>query len=195
MSPLQLLLLTLLTPLALSIKFTNSDYGAITAGETFDITWDGGDGSDITLALLTGDPSDLQPVMEIASASTTSPFTWLVPTDLDPETRYVLSIEQAGKTNYSPGFEISGSAPTTDSPTNATSEEARLSAPTPTYIVHGLLGGTNSSEADRNGTVALPTESSRVGQYAVFEGGVGRVRDGMWLVVVEIMAFGVVLMA
>ncbi|CAF9938697.1 MAG: hypothetical protein HETSPECPRED_001168 [Heterodermia speciosa] len=183
-----------LTPvLSAGVKFTNSDYSAITAGQTFEITW-AGDGSEATLALLTGDPSDLKPVITIGS-SPSSPFPWLVPTDLTPASSYVLSIAQSGVTNYSPGFAIGGtSSPTSTAPTDtdSTATDEATTTPAPLYLAHGLLGGTNTSNPSPDssgiGAVVLPTGESKVGQYAAFDGGVARAR-------VELGVWGVGLMA
>ncbi|KAG6993894.1 HD domain-containing protein [Physcia stellaris] len=155
--------LSILTPV-LCVQFTNPDYSGIKAGENFEITWTG-DGSVVLLALVTGESNNLQPVMTIGSTAT-SPYTWTVPSTLVVAT-YAFSISQSGLTNYSPKFEITGGTPTS---------AATSASPTPLYVAHGLLGGTNGSLAEASGTgdgVALPTGSSRVGQYDAFEGAAG----------------------
>ncbi|KAL8686721.1 MAG: hypothetical protein Q9218_006915 [Villophora microphyllina] len=93
-----------------AIAFGNPAFAGITFGSPFVIDLFGGDGTAVTIRLLTGNPAALTEVATLAAgAPADQVFTWTpAATDsIRPGQLYSLSVEQSGLTNYSPMFGIS----------------------------------------------------------------------------------------
>ena len=116
-------------------------------------------------------------LLTVMLATSTSPYSWTPSTSLAQDA-YALSITQSGHTNYSPQFTIKGVTPgvivvTATAPRSAPSIQQAQLAPTPAYVANGGLSGNGTYPyyATVSGTgIALPTGTSALGQYAVFEG-------------------------
>ena len=54
-------------------------------GETYNITWGGGDGSAVTITLRKGDPNDLSTIGILAEGISAYFFAWEVSTSVEPD--------------------------------------------------------------------------------------------------------------
>ena len=84
-----------------AVTFTNSEYYTH-EGVPFTITWTGNRGP-VTVTLMNGLDADLQPVLVIVSDYNAQEYTWTPPPTL-PADSYLLRLEDAGSTDYSPRF-------------------------------------------------------------------------------------------
>ncbi|KAL8710790.1 MAG: hypothetical protein Q9225_007222 [Loekoesia sp. 1 TL-2023] len=102
----------LFTPtLAEPIAFGNPAFAGITFGHPFTVSWFGGDGTPVSIDLLTGNAPNLQPVTTLTSNFSGSAISWTPIASQSVRTGqlYALSITQSGFTNYSPTFGIGAS--------------------------------------------------------------------------------------
>lgn len=74
------------------IAFQSVPAVAVT-GETYNVTWGGGDGSAVTITLRKGNPNDLTTVGILGEGITKDFFPWAVSDDLKPD-EYVFPGEQ-----------------------------------------------------------------------------------------------------
>lgn len=74
------------------IAFQSVPAVAVT-GETYNVTWGGGDGSAVTISLRKGNPNDLKTVGILGEGITKDFFPWAVSDDLTPD-EYVFPGEQ-----------------------------------------------------------------------------------------------------
>lgn len=104
--------------LAEPIAFGNAAFAGITFGRPFTISWYGGDGTPVSIDLLSGNPASLQPVTTLTTSANYSGYavSWTpVPSQsIQPGQLYALSIVQSGLTNYSPMFGISAATGVSD---------------------------------------------------------------------------------
>ncbi|KAL8870008.1 MAG: hypothetical protein Q9174_003843 [Haloplaca sp. 1 TL-2023] len=94
--------------LAQKIAFGNPAFAGITFGQPFSVQWFGGNGSPVSIDLLTGNPASPQTVGTLATGLTASPFVWtpVASSTVRSGQLYYLSIHQGSDTNYSPMFGI-----------------------------------------------------------------------------------------
>jgi hypothetical protein len=84
-----------------AVTFANNEY-YIHEGLPFTITWTGNRGP-VTVTLMNGLDADLQPVLVIVSDYIAQEYTW-TPAPTLPADSYLLRVEDAGSTDYSPRF-------------------------------------------------------------------------------------------
>jgi hypothetical protein len=98
-----------------AVKFTNDEY-YINKGIQFTITWTGNRGP-VAVTLMKGLDADLQEVLVIVSDYNAQEYTWTPPPTL-PADSYLLRVEDAGSTDYSPRFRYPAPPPisTTSTP-------------------------------------------------------------------------------
>lgn len=70
--------------LAQKIAFQSTPAVAV-QGETYNVTWGGGDGTAVTITLRKGSPTDLDTIGILAEGITTDSFAWEVATSLEPD--------------------------------------------------------------------------------------------------------------
>jgi hypothetical protein len=96
-----LALLFMPTGILAAVFFTNKEYYTH-EGIPFTITWTGNRGP-VTVTLMNGLDADLQEVLVIVSDYNAQEYTWTPPPTL-PDGSYLLRVEDAGSTDYSPRF-------------------------------------------------------------------------------------------
>lgn len=84
-----------------AVTFTNSEYYTH-EGVPFTITWTGNRGP-VTVTLMNGPDANLVSVLVIISDYNAQEYTWTPPPTL-PADSYLLRVEDAGSTDYSPRF-------------------------------------------------------------------------------------------
>jgi len=134
------------------IAFTSVPAVAV-AGDSYNITWGGGDGSAVTITLRQGDPNDLNTIATLADGVTENFFLWKVSESLDPASDYALQITQGQDgINYSGLFSIAGgSGSSTISFTGTTTATASSNA------TARLTSTTDRTALPRNTTISSPT--------------------------------------
>ncbi|OAP63560.1 hypothetical protein AYL99_02787 [Fonsecaea erecta] len=79
----------------------------VVAGQSYNISWAGGDGSPVTITLREGDPNDLKTIATLADGVTEDFFVWDVSKSLATASDYALQITQGQDSiNYSGLFSI-----------------------------------------------------------------------------------------
>ncbi|ETI25885.1 hypothetical protein G647_02662 [Cladophialophora carrionii CBS 160.54] len=133
------------------------------AGESYNITWGGGDGSPVTITLREGNSNDLKTVATLADGVDEDFFVWDVSKSLPTASDYALQITQGqGSINYSGQFSIVGGSGTstisaTDTSTTATAANATAPLTTPATIVSS---GTSTLIASNVTFRQVPPQSS-----------------------------------
>lgn len=84
-----------------AVTFANSEY-YVHEGLPFTITWTDNRGV-VTVTLMNGPDANLLPVLVIVSDYNAQEYTWTPPPTL-PADSYLLRVEDAGSTDYSPRF-------------------------------------------------------------------------------------------
>ncbi|KAK4041529.1 hypothetical protein C8A01DRAFT_34482 [Parachaetomium inaequale] len=121
------LALSLSGPVLAAVSFTNSEY-YIHEGAPFTITWTGNQGP-VGVNLMKGPDENLELVFVIVSASEAQEYTWTPPPTL-PADSYILQLEDAGSTDYSPRFRYPVPLPSTTSTTGNSGPTPTPSTPT-----------------------------------------------------------------
>ncbi|EXJ88380.1 hypothetical protein A1O1_05310 [Capronia coronata CBS 617.96] len=125
------------------IAFTSVPAIAV-AGESYNITWGGGDGSPVTVTLREGDPDDLKTVTTLADGVTDEFFLWDVSESLAAASDYALQITQGqDDINYSGLFSSTGGSST-----------PRNSSTSATTTTAAVVAGNSTSSATDVGTYA-----------------------------------------
>ncbi|KAK5056144.1 hypothetical protein LTR84_012697 [Exophiala bonariae] len=125
-------------------------------GETYNITWGGGDGSAVTITLRKGDPNDLTTVGILGEGISRDFFEWEVSDSLKPDDDYALQITQGQDAiNYSGLFTINAGNGTTS---NSTTTAAGNS--TASITSTGTLSAGTGTALPRNTTFISPTISA-----------------------------------
>ncbi|MCJ1482862.1 hypothetical protein MMC06_003028, partial [Schaereria dolodes] len=148
------------------IQFTNTPT-SVTAGVPIPITWTGGDGtSTITILLKKGDPSNLSTVSTIVQRNAQgNSFTWTPSSTITDADDYAFEIDQAGVSNYSPEFSVTGGV-TSSLPVPSTTYFSALSSSTtlaPSASVSSVsavlstLAGALSSVAPNSTVISVTT--------------------------------------
>ncbi|KIW23192.1 uncharacterized protein PV07_11412 [Cladophialophora immunda] len=110
----------------------------VVAGQSYNISWAGGDGSPVTITLREGDPNDLKTIATLADGVTEDFFVWNVSQSLATASDYALQITQGQDSiNYSGLFSIAGGSGTSTisyTTTTATNATASLISTTSTAI-------------------------------------------------------------
>ncbi|KAL8727179.1 MAG: hypothetical protein Q9166_006216 [cf. Caloplaca sp. 2 TL-2023] len=126
--------------------------------------------------LNSGHPSKLQLIGSVATGLTASPYTWtpFASQLVQPNVSYVLSIEQSGRTNYSPCFTIRTSAAQSGLSQAARSYGAPLPVGSTRYYptqkpwvqqdgeIHGFDLESIFSPNDATGVIAAPHDATRI---------------------------------
>lgn len=95
------------------IAFTHVP-AVVVAGESYNITWGGGDDTPVTITLREGDPDDLKTVQTLADGISEDFFVWTVQKDLKTANDYALQITQGqNDINYSGQFSLTSSTAST----------------------------------------------------------------------------------
>ncbi|KIW83540.1 hypothetical protein Z517_02785 [Fonsecaea pedrosoi CBS 271.37] len=123
------------------IAFTSVP-AVVVAGQSYNISWAGGDGSPVTITLREGDPDDLKTIATLADSVTENSFVWNVSLSLVTASDYALQITQGQDSiNYSGLFSIAGGSGTSTislsgltTPTSSGNATASLISPTSTGI-------------------------------------------------------------
>ncbi|KAI9769683.1 MAG: hypothetical protein M1840_003920 [Geoglossum simile] len=147
-----------------------SIFQSLTPGQTVTITWTGGDSKPVDLILRSGNEENLNVDGPIGTGTGNS-YSWTVPSDLKPNTKYSIEIVQDGQNNYSPPFSISGatgtatailtgSATASLTPDNSTITTTSTSTSTPTSSITGNLTSTVSLKTTGSSAKATPTGTS-----------------------------------
>ncbi|KAL9027033.1 MAG: hypothetical protein Q9196_004386 [Gyalolechia fulgens] len=102
--------------LADPIAFGNPAFAGITFGHPFTVSWHGGDGTPVSISLLSGNAAGLKPVTTLTSNYSGSSLSWtpVHSQSVRAGQLYALSIIQSGLTNYSPMFGISAATAVSD---------------------------------------------------------------------------------
>ncbi|ETN37389.1 uncharacterized protein HMPREF1541_08380 [Cyphellophora europaea CBS 101466] len=144
------------------IAFTSLP-AALEAGDTYNITWGGGNGDPVTLTLRKGSASDLKTIETIADGVTGTSYSWEVDEDLEDADDYALQITQGqGDVNYSGLFTISGGSgsSSSSSSSSATSTSMDNSTSTTSGESSSTTNGTSSSTSTSNSTESSTTTDS-----------------------------------
>ncbi|EXJ57079.1 hypothetical protein A1O7_07423 [Cladophialophora yegresii CBS 114405] len=132
------------------------------AGESYNITWGGGDGSPVTITLREGNSNDLKTVATLADGVDEDFFVWNVSKSLPTASDYALQITQGQDSiNYSGQFSIVGGSGTSSiSVTGASTTTAATNATAPLTTTHATIisAGTSTLMAS-NGTFSSATLS------------------------------------
>ncbi|GAP83596.1 putative extracellular matrix protein [Rosellinia necatrix] len=132
------------------VHLTNSDFGDIEAGSTFEITWDEAQGP-VTLTLKNGDENNLDTVETITTGASGDSFVWSVDSTL-PTGDYAIEISDGTDMNYSVMFPIAGTtAPSSSSSSTGVSSTVSITSST--------ASPTSSSESSSS-SVETTTEST-----------------------------------
>ncbi|KEF59468.1 uncharacterized protein A1O9_04312 [Exophiala aquamarina CBS 119918] len=125
------------------IAFQSVPAVAVT-GQTYNVTWGGGDGTAVTITLRKGNPDDLSTIGILGEGITKDFFDWEVARTLTPDDDYALQITQGqDEINYSGLFSIvagngtSSNSTSTNAPGNSTASitaTSNLSAGTGTAL-------------------------------------------------------------
>lgn len=140
---------------AQNIAFTSTP-AAVKAGDSFNVTWGGGDGTGVTLTLRRGSPQDLHTITTLADGILDYYYVWQVSTSLESGDDYALQITQGqSDINYSGLFTIEGGS----SSSNATTTTAAPSNGTASITSVGSASGTGTA-LSRNSTFSTATLTS-----------------------------------
>lgn len=135
----------------------------VEAGDTYNITWGGGNDSPVTLTLRKGDPNDLETIDILADGVRGSSYEWEVDDDLESGNDYALQITQGqNDINYSGQFSVSdgrGSSRSSGS-ASATSTSSDNSTSTTSGSSSQTTNGTTSSTESSNSTESSTTTES-----------------------------------
>lgn len=127
----------------------------VRAGDSYNITWGGGNGDPVSLTLRKGNPDDLETIEVLADNVRGNSYEWTVDEDLDTASDYALQIVQGlNNINYSGQFSVSGgrgssSIPYTASSTSTSSEN---STTTTSGESSRTTNGTSSTTGSSNST-------------------------------------------
>ncbi|KAJ9655563.1 hypothetical protein H2198_005564 [Neophaeococcomyces mojaviensis] len=150
----------LLATVLAKVGFTNVPQAAV-AGNSYNISWAGGDDSAVTLTLRRGNPQNLATISTIADRATGSSYIWTIPSDIPSGDDYALQITQGqSDINYSGLFSISGtSSNSTSSTASAAASTTRASNSTMAITSAASASGTGTA-MNRNSTFSTATLTS-----------------------------------
>ncbi|KPI44887.1 uncharacterized protein AB675_2568 [Cyphellophora attinorum] len=138
----------------------------VEAGETYNITWGGGNDTPVTLTLRKGDPADLETIAIIADRVSGSSYQWEVSEDLENASDYALQITQGqDDINYSGLFSLTGGSAASSGTISITSSTTRTgnSTMTSTASITSATNGTMMSNGTESTTATETTDSSATG--------------------------------
>ncbi|KIW56142.1 hypothetical protein PV05_04824 [Exophiala xenobiotica] len=131
------------------IAFTHVP-AVVVAGESYNITWGGGDGTSVTITLREGDPNELKTIDTLADSVSDNFFLWTVSKDLKTASDYALQITQGqNDINYSGQFSLTG---------GTGSSTISASGTTTATASHNSTAGITSTST--TGTASLGTGSA-----------------------------------
>ncbi|KAJ9633296.1 uncharacterized protein PV06_00989 [Exophiala oligosperma] len=151
------------------IAFTHVP-AVVVAGESYNITWGGGDDTPVTITLREGDPDDLKTVQTLADGISEDFFVWTVQKDLKTANDYALQITQGqNDINYSGQFSLTSSTASTtasasgNSTASITSTNSGASQGTGSAIPRN----TTFSSATISRTASLPSTTTETSSGSV----------------------------
>ncbi|KAI1436757.1 Ser-Thr-rich glycosyl-phosphatidyl-inositol-anchored membrane family-domain-containing protein [Xylaria sp. CBS 124048] len=139
-------------------EITNSNFDGITAGSTFDITWDNAQGP-VTLTLKTGDSANLDTVDTITSGATGNSFEWMVDPSL-PSGNYAIEIDDGTDPNFSAMFSVAGTDEPAPSAASASASSSAVPTITSSNSSTSASASASSTSASASSTSASPSSES-----------------------------------
>ncbi|KAF2733246.1 hypothetical protein EJ04DRAFT_439468 [Polyplosphaeria fusca] len=141
-----------------SIEPTNPE-----AGKTAIIKYSPGGNTPTEFILRKGDPNALDNLTTITQSATSGTFTWNVPTNLEEDDDYAITIIQGGESNFWGPFKITGgkavSSASSSASASASSSGSVTKSASLTTATSSVSGAASSSGAS-NGTVSSATLST-----------------------------------
>ncbi|KAK5940631.1 hypothetical protein PMZ80_007048 [Knufia obscura] len=157
---------------AQNIAFTSTP-AVVEAGESYNITWGGGDGTGVTLTLRRGNPKDLTTVDTLADNLMESYYVWEAPSSLEDGDDYALQITQGqSDINYSGLFTVEGGESSSSSSSSASASNATATSTASSFATgNSTMSITSMASASgtgtaiaRNSTFSTATLSSSSGE-------------------------------
>ncbi|KAK5079816.1 hypothetical protein LTR70_003985 [Exophiala xenobiotica] len=132
---------------AQNIAFTSTP-ALVEAGESYNITWGGGDDTGVTVTLRRGNPQDLTTIDTIADNVIANYYVWEAPESLESGDDYALQITQGqSDINYSGLFSVEGGSSSSSTPT----------------VTGGASDNRTTSTAPGNSTMSMTSMASASG--------------------------------